>query len=84
MAVRVEPPLRTVATAELDLAIALTSLVADGRVGGGLRWILAVGRLGPDGGVQGAEGRVPLGGVVRRLCHTPELGFEHMFGDAAP
>ncbi len=49
--IRLEPSVRPGRTSELDLTIALAALVHDGRLGAGLRWILATARLGLDGAV---------------------------------
>jgi hypothetical protein len=63
------------------LAIALAALAQVGQLGEGLRWILATGRLGLDGTVHapGLSERTSLADVVGSLCHTPVVGFEHMF-----
>jgi Subunit ChlI of Mg-chelatase len=64
----------------LDLPIALAALTLTGRVGCGLRWIAANGRLGLDGTVFGPEpgGRHSLRDVVLE-CQTPLLEFEQVF-----
>jgi predicted ATPase with chaperone activity len=70
--VRLEPQLRGSWTGELDLAVAVAALVSVGRVGAGLRWILATGRLCPDGTVRtpGVAERPTLDQVVDRLRRT--------------
>jgi len=47
--IQLEPPIRSGATDQLDLAIALAVLGEAGLPGKGFRWILATGRLGLDG-----------------------------------
>jgi predicted ATPase with chaperone activity len=82
--VRLDPELEGGRTCQLDLAVAIGALVAGGLVGTGLRWILAAGRLGPDGLVEGPDGPVALGDMVAGLCHTPLLASEHMFEKDRP
>jgi predicted ATPase with chaperone activity len=81
VSVRLDPPVRSGPTWNLDLAVALASLASTGLVGRRVRWILASGRLGLDGAVlaPGLEEQVPLAEVVHRFCHTPLLGSEHVF-----
>jgi len=84
--VRLDPPLPTRPACELDLAIALAYLAHRGRIGPGLRWIHARGRLGLDGKVheKSLTDLPDLAGIVARLCHTPLLRYEHMFGSLEP
>ncbi len=79
--IRLEPPVRAGTTCDLDLALTLAALAGAGALGAGLRWVLATGRLGLDGTVhaQGLQERTTLAEVVGSLCHTPVVGFEHMF-----
>ena len=81
LTIRLEPPVPAGTTSELDLAIALAALARVGQLGEGLRWVLASGRLGLDGTVRARElaERTSLPDVVASLCHTPVVGFEHMF-----
>jgi predicted ATPase with chaperone activity len=81
LTIRLEPPVPAGTTSELDLAIALAALARVGQLGEGLRWVLASGRLGLDGTVhsRGLSDRPSLAVVVESLCHTPVVGFEHMF-----
>jgi hypothetical protein len=81
LTIRLEPPVLAGTTGDLDLAIALAALAQVGQLGEGLRWILATGRLGLDGTVHapGLSERTSLADVVGSLCHTPVVGFEHMF-----
>ncbi len=81
VAIRLEPLIRAGTSSDLDLALALAALAGLGVIGAGLRWILATGRLGLDGTVHARElaERRTLAEVVHSLCHTPMLGFEHMF-----
>ena len=83
VAIRLEPGVDSGATWYLDVPIALAALTWAGVIGTGLRWILATGRLGLDGAVHqpGLSERLTLAGAADRLCHTPLLGFEHMFGN---
>lgn len=61
------------------MPIALAALTAVGVLGDGLGWIFGSGRLGLDGTVHSKELQEPvaLAAVVRGLCHTPLLGYEH-------
>jgi predicted ATPase with chaperone activity len=77
--IRLEPEIRAGPTGDLDVAIAVAALASAGLVGAGLRWILATGRLGPDGRVWDAGERVTLREVVEGLCQTPLVASEHMF-----
>jgi len=81
LTIRLEPSVPAGTTSDLDLAIALAALARVGQLGAGLRWILAIGRLGLDGTVhsRGLSERTSLPDVVGSLCHTPVVGFEHMF-----
>jgi len=81
VSIRLVPPVRSGATWNLDLAVALASLAWTGLAGQGVRWILASGRLGLDGAVlaRGLGERVTLADVARRSCHTPIVGFERMW-----
>jgi predicted ATPase with chaperone activity len=81
LTIRLEPPVPAGTTSELDLAIALAALARVGQLGKGLRWVLASGRLGLDGTVhsRGLSDRPSLAVVVESLCHTPVVGFKHMF-----
>jgi predicted ATPase with chaperone activity len=81
LTIRLEPPVLARTTGDLDLAIALAALAGAGVLEAGLRWILASGRLGQDGTVHARElaERTSLADVVASLCHTPVVGFEHMF-----
>ncbi|MGH2654418.1 MAG: magnesium chelatase domain-containing protein [Actinomycetota bacterium] len=74
-----EPAIRTGPTGELDLAVAMAVLASAGLVGGGLRWMLAAGRLRPDGEVWGVQKRLTLREVVEGLCQTPLVASEQMF-----
>ncbi|HEX8100821.1 MAG TPA: magnesium chelatase domain-containing protein [Actinomycetota bacterium] len=69
-------------TSDLDLPLALAILLRVGTFGGGLRSVLATGRLGLDGTVFSRDFDRPttLRDVVDHLCHTPLLESEHMFG----
>jgi predicted ATPase with chaperone activity len=80
--IRFDPPVATGTTCDLDLPVALATLVWVGLLGRDLRWIFATGRLGLDGAVfaRGLAGRVTLGDVVERSCRTRVVGFERMFG----
>lgn len=68
-------------SSDLDLGLALAVLAHTGRIGKGLRWIMANGRLGLDGRVyaEGVEGWTTLADVAGS-CQTPSLEYEHMFG----
>jgi predicted ATPase with chaperone activity len=81
LTIRLEPPVLAGTTSDLDIAIALAALARVGQLGAGLRWILATGRLGLDGTVHARKlaERTSLADVVGSLCHTPVVGFEHMF-----
>lgn len=81
LTIRLEPPVLAGTTSDLDLALALAALAGAGVLEAGLRWVLASGRLGLDGTVywQGLQERTTLADVVGSLCHTPVVGFEHMF-----
>jgi magnesium chelatase family protein len=81
LTIRLEPPVLAGTTGDLDLAIALAALTGAGVLEAGLRWVLASGRLGLDGTVHARElaERTSLADVVGSLCHTPVVGFEHMF-----
>ncbi len=78
---RVDPPLGSGATSDLDLALALATVVHVRVLGTGLRWILANGRLGLDGMVHasGLDDRPHLSEIVRNLCRTPVVESERMF-----
>jgi predicted ATPase with chaperone activity len=78
--VRLHPEMVAGTTGELDLPVALAVLARSGVLGAGLRWLLAVGRLGLDGAVyaQGVE-RLRLEEVVTSVCHSRVVGFEHVF-----
>lgn len=80
VSVRLVPPVPG-PTAELDLPIALAVLGHAGRVGAGLRWILASGRLGLDGRVytDGDRSHSTLADAVG-ACQTPAVESEPMFG----
>ena len=80
--IRLEPVVRAGSASDLDLAIALAILGGVGSIGQDVRWVLATGRLGPDGTVlaRGLGERLTLADVLGSLCHTRVLGFEHMFG----
>jgi len=82
--IRLEPEIRAGPSSDLDVAIAVAALASAGLVGAGLRWILATGRLGPDGRVWDAEERVTLREVVEGLCQTPLVASEHMFEEESP
>ena len=81
LTIRLEPPVFVGTTSDLDLALALAALAGAGVLEPGLRWVLASGRLGLDGTVHARElaERTSLADVVASLCHTPVVGFEHMF-----
>jgi magnesium chelatase family protein len=81
LTIRLEPPVLAGTAGELDLALALAALAGAGVLEAGLRWVLASGRLGLDGTVHARElaERTSLADVVASLCHTPVVGFEHMF-----
>jgi len=81
LTIRLEPPVPAGTTSDLDIAIALAALARVGQLGTGLRWILATGRLGLDGTLhsRGLSDRTSLAVIVESLCHTPVVGFEHMF-----
>jgi predicted ATPase with chaperone activity len=74
-----EPEIRAGPNGDLDLAVAVAALASAGLVGAGLRWILATGRLGPDGRVWDAQERLTLREIVDGLCQTPLVASEHMF-----
>jgi predicted ATPase with chaperone activity len=84
--VRLDPPLSNAPKGDLDLTIALACLVHCGRIGPGLRWIHARGRLGLDGKVheESLTDLPDLAGIVARLCQTPQLRYEHMFDRLEP
>jgi len=77
--IRLEPEIRAGPTGDLDVAIAVAALASAGLVGAGLRWILATGRLGPDGRVRGFGEPVSLLEVAEGLCQTPLVASEQMF-----
>jgi predicted ATPase with chaperone activity len=81
ISLRLEPTVQAGTTSDLDLALALATLVHIGRAGHGLRWILATSRLGLDGAVRagGPQGQPRLVSVVESLCHTPVVQSERMF-----
>lgn len=81
VSIRLQPGVPAGSTTDLDLALALAVLAGPGMLGTGLRWVLATGRLGLDGTVHaaGLTDRTTLADVVGSLCHTPVIGFEHMF-----
>ena len=83
--VRMDPPLRTEMTSELDLAIALAVLAWAGAISVRHRWIFARGRLRLDGTVHlpGELGRGSLSDAARYLCQTLLVGSEHMFEQEA-
>jgi predicted ATPase with chaperone activity len=82
--IHVQPELRHGPTSDLDLPVALGCLELTDLLG--LPWILARGRLGLDGRVVVPDlvERITLADVLERLCHTPLLGFEHMFERGGP
>jgi hypothetical protein len=80
--IRLKPVIRAGPTGDLDVALAVAALASAGVIGGGLRWILATGRLRLDGAVHETE--VTLGDVVARLCQTPLLVSERMFESERP
>ncbi len=81
VAIHLEPTVQPGATSDLDLALALAVLIQAGMIGAGLRWVLAIGRLGLDGAVHaGLPERATLADVVRSLCRTRVVESERMFG----
>jgi len=84
VAIRLEPAVLGGRTSELDLTIALATLAHDGRLGAGLRWIFATGRLGLDGSVfaEDLEERASIVRFVTALDGRGNLHSEHMFEDA--
>ncbi len=83
VAIRLEPAVLGGRTSELDLTITLAALAHDGRLGPGLRWIFATGRLGLDGSVFAAdlEERASIVRFVTALGGGDSLHFERMFED---
>jgi predicted ATPase with chaperone activity len=80
VAIRLEPAVRR-PTSDLDLAIALATLIKAGHLATRLRWILATGRLGLDGTVHapGLADRPGLADIVGALCRTHGVESEPMF-----
>ena len=81
ISIRLEPPLSTGPTSDLDLPLALVALAHAGVVGAGLRWVMAAGRLGLDGAVyaEGLVGRITLAEVGESACQTLAVASEHVF-----
>jgi len=81
-AVRLDPALPGGgATSDLDLPIALGVLAHLGALDTKVRWLMATGRLGLDGIVHAEKlgERISLADVLAFACHTPAVGFEHVF-----
>jgi predicted ATPase with chaperone activity len=76
-----KPAVVAAPTSDLDLPLALAILLRVGIFGGGLRSVLATGRLGLEGTVFAPEVAQPttLRDVIAHLCHTPLIESEHMF-----